>query len=597
MTFGSRTGFGLLAFVLLALIVLGWIAPELISRYVLLPRRADDLPALRVDHYVTKRFQGGHYGEYVPSTQRIAMRPGCRTFLAYGFWEIPRPGRYRIILEATVPTRLYIDGRPAIALKDYHSINFRSSKRKFIKLNGQNSSLEEAIHELAAGRHLVVIQSTTPGPPGWASLAVAEGANPITAAISGPSLRAIKLTNFKVWWALMRYSQAVIALGSVALGLLLLGAGQNGMLGDNVRHRMNKLLYLNGADLPHDPAPLWHLPGFRLLISSLIIIMPILLVTGSNKKAHFNSSLLENINRTAPDTVFIGNSMIASRLNADHYSRLNGNRGGHVLWIPGSGPREWYLLLKYSVLPAKVRPATVVMGFFNTELLNPKRGFESENHRERVEALTPSRTRLDPVFQQIALGRPDVRDQIGAQVRDRLNVGPLRYRWQDNLQSSAFHLSQDLADYQSILPPFRINVFYNRINSRLGLTHLRNDIYFMELEQKKDAAQYDLRSRLSSSFLPHIVSLCREAGIRLMIVRFKPRPNALGETSVDGPLSTAMIRELDAYLTAQGAHFLDLRHDPAITLNLFGGGHHLDWGAGQARWTEIYHRRSQHLMQ
>jgi hypothetical protein len=385
-------------------------------------------------------------------------------------------------------------------------------------------------------------------------------------------------------------------LSGTGLCLLILAVGRKGKLGSVAERRANQLLSLDIHTRHHTSQSFWRLPGICLLSVGLIFTVPILLITGSEQKAPFNNAWLDEINTTAPDTVFIGNSMIASRLDQKRFSQLTGGARAKVIWIPGSNPREWYLMLKYSVLPAKAPPRTVVMAFLNREFLDSSRGLASENHRERVEALTPSHTGLDPVFEKLVLGHPTKGDKFTAFLRDRLRVGVQRYVWRDYIGNVAFQVSQDTTNYQSIPKNRRINVLLNHINTRLGFTHLRDDIYFLRMEQKRDPSNYDFEQLLPGSFLPHIVRLCRDAGIRLLLVRIKPRPFSDGHIAADNPRNKALIHDLETYLSDQGVHFLNLRGEPGITRELFGSGDHIDWGEGQIRWTEIFHQRSRHLI-
>ena len=105
-----------------------------------------------------------------------------------------------------------------------------------------------------------------------------------------------------------------------------------------------------------------------------------------------------------------------------------------------------------------------------------------------LQAGAPSSNDLDTVYWELVLCRPAWSNASNAWLHDRLWVAERRYMWRDRLEHLAFQASQDAVADAAIPEPWRINVPFNRINSRLGLDHRRDEIYITRMEPGQDLA-------------------------------------------------------------------------------------------------------------
>jgi hypothetical protein len=128
----------------------------------------------------------------------------------------------------------------------------------------------------------------------------------------------------------------------------------------------------------------------------------------------------------------------------------------------------------------------------------------------------------------------------------------------------------------------------DRINSQVfSLDRLR------KFEAADLAAAQDDALRFSAnvdrSLLPEIVRMARDSGVHLAFIRVQRRPLA-GGPPPQSPALQAYIKDLGAYLTANGAYFFDDWGDVDEPLSLYADGDHLT-GEGRIRYTENFAAR------
>jgi hypothetical protein len=99
-----------------------------------------------------------------------------------------------------------------------------------------------------------------------------------------------------------------------------------------------------------------------------------------------------------------------------------------------------------------------------------------------------------------------------------------------------------------------------------------------------------------ASFLPHMIALAKELGIKLHFHRVKRRPLA-NHTRPDPALLTAYLADLKQYLEMKGAVMTDESQDPSLTLDLYADGDHIASDeATQRRYAENFWARVKHAV-
>jgi len=102
---------------------------------------------------------------------------------------------------------------------------------------------------------------------------------------------------------------------------------------------------------------------------------------------------------------------------------------------------------------------------------------------------------------------------------------------------------------------------------------------------KKQEPVPNFDAQVAQSFVPEMVRVARETGITLVLARCKSRTYAQRPDH-----ETAAIKQytdnLTRYLQANRVHFLDYVHEPAITIDCYANGDHLN-EQGRGVWTPL----------
>ena len=101
-----------------------------------------------------------------------------------------------------------------------------------------------------------------------------------------------------------------------------------------------------------------------------------------------------------------------------------------------------------------------------------------------------------------------------------------------------------------------------------------------------DQKPYNFSGNLEKSFLPLIVRRAKEAGIKLIVLRYKTIEFGEERPGVYSDKAMKYAAELAAYLKKEGVPFVDYTLHPEITLDMYGKGSHFN-ELGRAAWTRL----------
>jgi len=88
-----------------------------------------------------------------------------------------------------------------------------------------------------------------------------------------------------------------------------------------------------------------------------------------------------------------------------------------------------------------------------------------------------------------------------------------------------------------------------------------------------------------NSFLPEMIRVAKEAGVRLVLVRCKSRLDA-EQPGHELPAMKEYTLDLARYLQEHDVHFLDYVHEPGIGVDCYANGDHLN-EKGKRIWTRL----------
>lgn len=332
------------------------------------------------------------------------------------------------------------------------------------------------------------------------------------------------------------------------------------------------------------------LPGYVLLALVLVIIfLPAMLLPSPPMKVPFDDDWLQELNKNKPYVVAIGNSMIGSRIDVKRFSELLG-KPVDIKWLPGTGPRLWYLLFKNYVCQAETKPKYVVLMYADFEFPWPRQGWLNEWDIREVERLTPDKYQYDPVFEELCLATPTIRQRLHFFFRRWFNVSNYAFPAKEWLDTLVMKLTVPPLWVQQTEKRFQAVFWRNYINERFSLDRLRAGVF---VPRKKQPFKnfYKTNQAIDKSFLPHFVKLARENGIELIIIRMQHRMFNSAHNSQEPDDMRMVVQDQKKYFDEHGIKHYDFKGDPEITEKLYGAGDHIGFDHRRTRWTEIMFKR------
>ncbi|MGB5986207.1 MAG: hypothetical protein WBG37_12955, partial [Desulfobacterales bacterium] len=328
------------------------------------------------------------------------------------------------------------------------------------------------------------------------------------------------------------------------------------------------------------------------VLASIVLLPALALAPLESEVPYIAPMVHRELRAKSPEFVFIGNSMLWSRIDDAHLTALLGGRPAHSIVNFGALSGIHYLALKHLLIPSGVKPKRTFVFFRSTTLVNPQARTRGPYFDELIRRISPG---PDPVFQQIAYGRtlsPKLR--IGDWLAQRFPVIRSQAVVRETLSRGAAFLALaggEAADGAGI------DALRQAVNQRLGFGNLNSaqgNGLDVEAQGLDDNARFlDFDTRVADSFLPAMLQLSSDHGLPLAFIRVQQRPTETG-IPPDSPAMTRFVRALKAYLARHGAEFYDFSGDPALTLEMYALGDHIE---DPKAYTEIFHQRLGHLLQ
>lgn len=316
-----------------------------------------------------------------------------------------------------------------------------------------------------------------------------------------------------------------------------------------------------------------------------LVLGPALLRSQITKEA-FDSSAIKKIQEKRPNYIFLGNSLLQTRITPEYFEKLT-HKSAYFFDLYGGGPYHWFAQLKNYIVASGWKPDAVFV-FYHDNSLTYNSVFSGE-YRKMAEPLLTDR---EPLYEELtaknhntwkakttdfldmlypvqiyndkanrflkriavaALLPEDIKFLISRILSNPLKRGALSFAEQENYNKrEAFieHLNEVLA----------LKYFKSIPNATPGQT----------------PEQYDFINQLSNSFLPSMLELARINKIKIIFVRIQPRPNRDGSSNITD-LQKSYSTHLNNYLKDQGFDHWDLSTSPELTFNMYSDGDHIAW--------------------
>lgn len=292
---------------------------------------------------------------------------------------------------------------------------------------------------------------------------------------------------------------------------------------------------------------------------------------------------LQEIKSQRPQIVLLGDSMLTKDVDADLFQEQTG-LATYKLDVPGSASALWYLLLEHNILPAGEPPQTVVILFRDALLTAPSFRADGPYFGMLDKYSSPE----DTLFLQLAYVQ---RMSLAERALDMfLPVYSYRVELLDALGAFQRHTLPSLLGCDV---PCSDAAFESVLRSDIPPEVLSGMILSAEQELYSSSA-LDFDERVAHSFLPEIIALARERGVRLIFVRAPT--NLFPNPAAEPDALDAYMRDLRAYLDERGLPLLDLAHVPPIRPEHFSDPHHMT-PEGKAIFTQVLAEALQPLIE
>ncbi len=289
----------------------------------------------------------------------------------------------------------------------------------------------------------------------------------------------------------------------------------------------------------------------------------------------FNAAPIAELRYGQPAWVFIGDSMLGTRIEPLHLGSISSTHDELVVFLnsPATGPVWWYLAFKNHLIASGVKPRAVFVFFRDTNLTDTLFRLESLYGTALDDVALAEEPEVDAL---VAARKGGVRARVHAAAvtlyEHDITTGwlePAVRRWFVNYR------------YPDASARLR---FDRALNERFDLANLRGNVA-ADFSGANDAA--DFATDLPTSVLPGMVALAKAHGVTLCFVRVQRRPR--GTTPPEqSPNLRRYVDDLKAYVTGQGMVFHDDWGDPEQPESIYADGDHV---RDRRHYTDVFRRR------
>ena len=288
----------------------------------------------------------------------------------------------------------------------------------------------------------------------------------------------------------------------------------------------------------------------------------------------FGTEPIDTLRHVAPRWVFIGDSMLGTRVHPELLGELSED-GARKVWFlmhAASGPSFWYLSFKNHLVASGVRPRVTFFVFRDTNLTDTM----FRLHNVLGDALDEVAHEREPELDAIVAAR-----QRGAWWRI------------DRVLNAVYEVDTTHAWLHPTVRRWYALWKYPEPRTRLAFEQLIEDDFNnnFRADLAADIAatsdEVDFHRDLPTSVLPLIMELARQHEMPICFLRVQRRPEGNRPPAQSAALGR-YIAEFRAWAEQQGAFFHDDTGDPEMTLDLYEDGDHV---LDRLRYTRILRNR------
>jgi hypothetical protein len=286
------------------------------------------------------------------------------------------------------------------------------------------------------------------------------------------------------------------------------------------------------------------------------------------ERVAFDNRTVKRLRKLNPDIVLLGNSMVGSRFHERTLNRKLAPKRVAVVGVAGTKSAAWYLMLKNQVFAAS-QPKRVVIFFYGNEITAPRARALGREHW-LLERASPAE---DPLVDRKL--RPHW-DEPVARLSWLLGRAVPVDRFRRRYEGISDQWATKVSEW--VHPEPDLTARKSAINDLFELDNLRSagagpdreldvNVRLMEAEKRPFAKV------VKRSFLPNMLALAKQAGTHLTFVHIRLREVAAGEALP--PVYARYLHDVEQYLRAHGAEFVDMGPNQWEDVGFYGEGSHL----------------------
>ena len=274
-----------------------------------------------------------------------------------------------------------------------------------------------------------------------------------------------------------------------------------------------------------------------MLIGLILVVLIVPAAFGRMQIAEqFDQSAVDDLQNSAADVVFIGNSLLNTRIDPDYLSELTG-KTAVSLAIEGTAPGIWLLQLQ-NIVAAIKNPPSEIFVFFHDDLITRQINFTGSENPALIDRLSRSGTSR---YALSSSKKQSVADKIK---KTFVSIYPMV---KSNQQS------QSISSIAAGLVGYNKQEFADAADSTFSFVNIRDQAAI--IQSPKFHGDFD--EMIDDSFLPELIRSAAEIKANLTIVRVAARPTNDGLPNEPDSLAR-YTNDLSTYIAANDVRYIDM---------------------------------------
>lgn len=349
----------------------------------------------------------------------------------------------------------------------------------------------------------------------------------------------------------------------------------------------------------------WFLLAFSILF---VLLAPGLIKRPYDKESFYKGPLRE-IRREKPEFVFLGNSLLGTRILESKLEKLLGGRKVYLLKEGGTYTAIWYLKFKNYLVASGVKPKAVFVFFRREEIMKPSMNID----RKFLRSIQRVSLDEEPVYDRVINSNKTLKNRIEDATMNFYSIRVITPILLDLIESVAlapvmkkdtrFMMNRYFGMYPDMMTEnqkkehmVKRRVFVSGVNFRFDVEskNLRKAVKPEGVIDSQEEEPSGFTDDPDKTFIPHIVQLAKDNGIQLVFVKIQTIPPADGKIR-RSKAEQKYLDDLKRYFDENGVLFYDFTGDPEITRDMYNDSVHIG-AKDKEKYTEIFYKRMYEIL-